>query len=190
MKKRKYVWEWIYEEEDVSEKSDKLADNPESIFHKEISISVFWTKRDLNDLKELVSEWLIDEESLEWILRENWLNQQNIVEIIDAINTNKLVESIRKIENQKDLWDILPTKYRISLKEYNDALIDESKRLALLVKLEDIFDFLYYQTKWTDNKLPIRRFALFTRILHRKVAQKKLDKIHDIYIDVKNDLTA
>ncbi|MFZ5341368.1 MAG: hypothetical protein ACOZBL_02145 [Patescibacteria group bacterium] len=41
----------------------------------------------------------------------------------------------------------MPTKYRISLKEYNDALIDESKRLALLVKLEDIFDFLYYQTK-------------------------------------------
>ncbi len=150
-------------------------------------ISKSRTKIDLNDLKNLVESSLIDKKLAKDIAKDKKITEQEYSDIISTVDIKKVIEWLQTIENIPDINALLPKEYRINLQEYHDSLKDPIKKQVLLVKIDQTFDFMHNQNHPLD-KLIIKKFSLFTWLLHKRLEQEQLDVIHDCYIDTKNTL--
>lgn len=171
---------WIYNEEEKKKKKLEQKDNNEAskkiIEHKKVKekISIeIESENEINNLKELVSKWVISKEQANNVIKWIELDDSTISEMFDKIN---------QIEETKDIDNYLPKELRISKDEYKQALVDDIFRIQTITKLNSALLLLSNKIN-PDNILPINLFTWFLNIL-----DKKLILIQENTIDLKNNL--
>lgn len=175
MKKKRFESDGFDKEEDLQEDKELSSDTTD------ISVEFFWIKKDLIYLKELLMDWVIDEKTF-----EDLASKKDVVSV-EGVDLKKLIEKIEELEKNPAVEKLLPKNYLITAKEYLLSIKDPSKKTILLQKISDALSFMYNQRVWRD-KLIIKRFAIFTTLLHKSISNVLMDDIHDTYIDVQDSL--
>lgn len=173
--------EWWILKEDENKKNKLSKDketevNNEIIEHKKVKekISVeLEAENDLENLKQLVSKWVISKETAK--------NFTEWLEIDDDI-IKEMFDKIDQIDEIKDIDNYLPPELRITKQEYIRAINDDIFRVQTLTKLNSALILL--STKIVpDSAMWLNLFTWFLTIL-----DKKLVLIQENTIDVRNSL--
>lgn len=124
----------------------------------------------LDNLKELVSKWLITNETAKKILVWEEISNDEIKEVFEKIN---------QIEEIKDVDKYLPKEYRITQEQYFKAINDDIYRVKILTKLDFALNILVKQII-PDSSSWLNIFSGFIWIL-----DKNLILIQENTIDIK-----
>ncbi len=138
----------------------------------EISIEI-QAEHDLDNLKELVTKWVISKDTATDIAE--WLD-------IDDEEIHKIFDKIDQIEELKDIDNYLPKELRITKDEYKKAVIDEVFRLQMITKVNSALVLLSSKIS-PDTAIWINLFSWFLTIL-----DKKLVLIQEHTIDIRDNL--
>lgn len=124
----------------------------------------------LDNLKELVSKWLITNETAKKILVWEEISNDEIKEVFEKIN---------QIEEIKDVDKYLPKEYRITQEQYFKAINDDIYRVKILTKLDFALNILVKQII-PDSSSWLNLFSSIIWIL-----DKNLILIQENTIDIK-----
>lgn len=163
-KKNKLTEQELLKEQEKALEFKKVKD--------EISIEIK-AEQDLDNLKELVTKWVISTDTA-----------KNIAEWMDIENEeiNKIFDKIEQIEELKDIDNYLPKELRITKDEYKIAVIDEVFRLKMITKVNSALVLLSKKIT-PDSAMSINLFTWFLSIL-----DKKLVLIQEHTIDIRDNL--
>lgn len=128
---------------------------------------------ELLKLKDLVSSWKIDKNTIEKITKWELIEDSVLEEIFDKID---------EIEDIKEIDKYLPKDLRITKEEYKTAMTDDIQRIQTLTKLNTSLTLLANQIipVWTGT---INLFSGFLLVL-----DKNLKKIQENTIDIRDNL--
>lgn len=125
-------------------------------------------KLDLEKLKVLIEEWLIDPNVLQSIDKWLELDEKSIQQIISGIDIHEIFDKIEEIEDVKWIDDILPKHLRVNKQEYLMAFDSNEQRINLLIKIDDALTHLYMNSTRAAS-WHIRLFTSFMHLLDRKL---------------------
>lgn len=131
------------------------------------------THNDLQKLRDLLEEHIIDDALVEKVLSWDEINHEEMKEIFEKID---------EIENMEDIDEYIPQDMRISKDEYAWALHNEEDYKLVLWKLHNVLQILSrHVTPQTSGSINI--FSGFITLL-----DKNLIRIQEHHIDMKNTL--
>lgn len=131
------------------------------------------THNDLQNLRELLEEHIIDDSLVEKVLSWDEINHEEMKEIFEKID---------EIENMENIDEYIPQNMRISKDEYAWALHNEEDYKLVLLKLHNVLQILSgHVTPQTSGSINI--FSGFITLL-----DKNLIRIQEHHIDMKNAL--
>lgn len=131
------------------------------------------THNDLQKLRDLLEEHIIDDALVEKVLSWDEINHEEMKEIFEKID---------EIENMEDIDEYVPQDMRISKDEYAWALHNEEDYKLVLWKLHNVLQILSrHVTPQTSGSINI--FSGFITLL-----DKNLIRIQEHHIDMKNTL--
>lgn len=171
---------WILKEQE--QKISKLSteqkikeDNKVTEYKKvkeKVSVEIE-AERKLDNLKELISKWVISKETAQKV--SDWVDIDNSV-------ITSIFDKISQIEETKDIDNYLPAELRITKQQYIKAMNDEIFRLQMITKLNSALILL--STKVVPNS--VAWLNLFTGFL--TILDKNLIIIQENTIDLRNSL--
>jgi len=157
---------WILNEEEKKKK--EAIDNGKKLEHKKllehnrikekIGIEIEAENKIWN-LKDLISKWIISKETANSIIR--WID-------VDDETINDMFDKIEQIEDIEDIDNYLPKYLRVTKDEYKKALIEETFRIQIIIKINSALNLLSKHIK-PNNALPINIFSVFLSIVDRKL---------------------
>lgn len=162
--------EWIKKK--LSKEEIKLEEQKQLEFKmkkEEIYVEIN-SEKQLENLKELVSKWLITNETAKKILVWEEISNDEIKEMFEKIN---------QIEEIKDIDKYLPKEYRITQEQYLKAINDDIFMVQILTKLDYALTILVKQIV-PDSSSWLNIFSSFIWIL-----DKNLILIQENTIDIK-----
>ena len=131
------------------------------------------TDKDLEELKELFSKWLISKETLDSIIKWKNIAKDEIDEIFNKID---------EIEVLKEIDKYLPKELRITKDEYLKAIKDPIFKTQVLVKINTALTIISNQITW-DSPLWLNLFSWYLMLL-----DKNLFLVQENTIDIKESL--
>ena len=140
-------------------------------------------KLDLQQLKELVEQWIIDKQLFESIKKDSHISSEEIQEVVNELDIKNLFEKLDQIENFEDIDNILPTNIRVSKQEYLSALHDPTKRDQVISKFNTSLNIIYRHYNWVSNYKK-NMFSNYVNLL-----SKKLIPLQENIIDLKKSLS-
>lgn len=168
--------EWFMEEEKKRKEQKQLnetKDKDEQLKEIEKISHLSKIKLDLEKLKELIINWVIEPNFVKDLLK--W-------EAVDDLEIEKIFEKIDEIENIKNIDKLLPPNLRLSKEEYISAINNLNQRIAILSKIDQALIYLYQQ----NSSHNIWWFDMFAGIMY--LLNKNLQIVQWNYIDIKTNL--
>lgn len=157
-------------EKEISENNKKIIEHQK--LKEKISVEID-AENKLDNLKDLVSKWVLSKESAENVVK--WIE-------LDDETINEMFDKIEQIEDTKDVDKYLPKDLRITKEDYKKATIDDIFRVQTITKLKSALTILWKQIN-PSSPLWVNLFTWFLCVL-----DKKLVLIQENTIDIKNNL--
>lgn len=133
-------------------------------------------ENNLYELKNMLDKWVLDdrtEDLVEDIVEFDVISQKEIEEIFDEIE---------EIENTKDIDKVIPKTFRITKDDYKKSLTDEVTRKHTIKKINSALSIIVTKINPKSSVwMNIIWWFLY-------VIDKKLVKIQENHIDIKNSL--
>lgn len=169
IEKKDYIKQNKEREGQNKEKFEKQLKNKEKILNK------IETSEKLSELKKLVEKWIISQQTANKIEKWEYIEKEEIQEIFNKID---------EIEEIKNIDRYLPKKFRISKKEYIQALESKTYRIQTITKLDLALNFIAQQIEPWDFVWWVNIFWSFLTFL-----DNNLKIIQENTIDIKDSLT-
>lgn len=173
-----------YSDQEKKEKKDKKKQQ-EKRDSKEYSkrLEKNKLKLDLQQLKELVEQWIVDKQLFESIKKDNQISPEEFQEVINDVDIRALFEKLDEIEKFEDIDNILPPNTRVSKQEYLAALHDPTQRDQVMAKFNASLNIIFTNYKWSISKRNM--FSRYVGLLN-----ESLIPLQENIIDLKNSLSS
>ena len=139
-------------------------------------------KLDLQQLKELVEQWVVDKQLYESIKRDSQISAEEVQEVVNELDVKDLFDKLDQIEKFEDIDNILPSNIRVSKQEYLAALHDPTKKEPVIAKFNTALNIVYTNYRGISN-YKRNMFSNYVTLL-----SKKLIPLQENIIDLKNSL--
>lgn len=149
-------------------------------------------KLSLNELQDLVKEWVIsfeDKETLEKISQDKKVDKKEMNAILDNVELQEILQKIEEMEKEMDINDLLPKAMRVKKEDFVAACTNATKKAEVLQKIDDGIDYVMFQLgpKFKTGGNPFaRRVRILSNMLF--VANKKVIRVQEHMIDLKHYL--
>lgn len=161
-------------EEEKKKRRNKEIQSVLSEAH-ERNASLLPVKLDIQRLKELVKEWVVDSILFDEIVKDGSVTEQELKDIIQEVELEVVLNKIDEIEQ----YESLPPSLKISRAEFAAAMTDPHIRAQVLQKLDDVLSYLYTTNQWSHKP----GWNLFSSLLY--LYDKKLQVVQSHAIDLK-----
>lgn len=141
-------------------------------------------KFDLQNLKELVEQWVVDKSLFESIKKDSILSNDEFQDVVDSVDMKEVFEKLNEIENFEDIDSIVPKELRVSKDEYMQALKDPEKKKDVLAKFDKSLDIVANNFR---GVAPFKR-SVFTSYVW--LLSKNMIDLQWKIIDIKRTLTS
>lgn len=141
-------------------------------------------KFDLQNLKELVEQWVVDKSLFESIKKDSILSNDEFQDVVESVDMKEVFEKLNEIENFEDIDSIVPKELRVSKNEYMQALKDPEKKKDVLAKFDKSLDIVANNFRWVS---PFKR-SIFTSYVW--LLSKNMIDLQWKIIDIKRTLTS
>lgn len=153
----------------IDSKHNSSEDKINKLLH-DVEDKVFLSKIDGKLEKNISSKRLSSKEKLQFDL-------------------NNIESLFQFLEQEQDVEKHINPQYRITRKEYQEALVSSQKKELLQKKIDKFLSEGYLKQKdIISPKLSVGRFKIFTMMLQPFSEQKMFNKIHDAYVVINNSL--
>lgn len=141
-------------------------------------------KFDLQNLKELVEQWVVDKSLFESIKKDSILSNDEFQDVVESVDMEDVFEKLNEIESFEDIDSIVPKELRVSKNEYMQALKDPEKKKVVLAKFDKSLDIVANNFRGVS---PFKR-SVFTSYVN--LLSKNMIDLQWKIIDLKRTLTS
>lgn len=170
-----------YSDQEKKEKKLQEEKNDSKNYSKILEKSKL--KLDLQHLKELVEQWIIDKQLFESIKKDSQISEEEVQEVVNELDVKALFEKLDQIEKFEDIDNVLPLNIRVTKQEYLAALHDPTKKPSVITKFNSSLDIIYTNYKWSAYKRNM--FSRYVNLL-----SSSLVPLQENIIDLKNSLSS
>jgi hypothetical protein len=125
------------------EKKKKAAKIDLETYEKHKSIDTM--KLELQALKQLVHDGMIDQQMFESIIEDKKVTTEEYQRVLNTLDIQKLFEKLEEIEKFYDEEQIISKAYQVNKQEYLQAFYDTQKREEVLQKFDASLSVIYNQ---------------------------------------------
>lgn len=171
-------WYVSIEEHDKKKKKRIEETSKELQKHNEIQSHLSKSKLSLNELQELIKEWIVtvdDTQLLEKIAKDGVLEDHELDSFLQDVEINDLIHKIEEIEKTDDIDAILPKELRVHPQDFALACKDLIKRQEVLQKLDDGIDYVVtqitpsFKSWWNPFARRVSNLSNLVFLAHKKI---------------------